>query len=162
MTIGEMETAESPEQTFILRHAAKKDCARIRELVLELAAYEKAAHEVVVTVEELEETGFGATPTWFGAVVEYNGRVEGMALCYVRFSTWKGDVLYLEDLVVSEAMRGKGAGKLLFEWCVEETKRRGYRRMAWQVLDWNKPAIAFYEKYGARLDPEWINATIDV
>lgn len=148
--------------TFKLRNATPEDCSRILELIKELALYEKAPNEVVVTVEELRKDGFGPNPTWFGVVAELDGKVEGIALCYIRYSTWKGNVLYLEDLIVSEPLRGKGAGKLLFEWCIEETRRRGYRRMAWQVLEWNEPSIEFYKRYGAKLDPEWVNGTIDM
>jgi GNAT superfamily N-acetyltransferase len=149
--------------SFTIRAATEADCPRILELVQELAIYEKAPEQVIATVDEIRRDGFGPNPVWFGQVaVDENDTVQGMALCYVRYSTWKGAVLYLEDLIVTEALRGKGAGKKLFEWCIEETKRRGFRRMAWQVLEWNTPSIEFYKRYGAKLDAEWLNATIDV
>ncbi|KAI9016703.1 sortase-like acyltransferase [Hyaloraphidium curvatum] len=148
--------------SFIVRNAKVEDCERMLELVKELATFEKAPEQVVVTLDEFRDSGFGPNPSWFAFVAESKtGAVEGMALCYVRYSTWKGEVLYLEDLVVTEALRGQGAGKLLFEECIAETKRRGYRRMAWQALEWNTPALEFYAKYGSSFDKEWVNCSID-
>jgi ribosomal protein S18 acetylase RimI-like enzyme len=86
----------------------------------------------------------------------------GMALCYVRYSTWKGQCLYLEDLIVSEAWRGRGVGKALMEAVIAEAKSQGFPRINWQVLAWNEPAIKFYERLGARFDAEWLNGVLDV
>ncbi|OIR12854.1 acetyltransferase (GNAT) family protein [mine drainage metagenome] len=146
---------------IIIRKAEKKDCPRLLELIHELAVYEKAPHEVTVDLEHFEESGFGANPVWWAFVSEIDGVVEGFALYYIRYSTWKGQCIYLEDLLVTEKMRGKGLGKLLFEEVIEETKRRNFKRMVWQVLDWNEPAINFYKKYNATLDPEWMNGILD-
>jgi GNAT superfamily N-acetyltransferase len=146
---------------IIIRKAEKKDCPRLLELIHELAVYEKAPHEVTVSLEHFEESGFGSSPVWWAFVAEANGKVEGFALYYIRYSTWKGQCIYLEDLLVTEQMRGKGLGKLLFEKVMEETKSRNFKRMVWQVLDWNEPAINFYKKYNATLDPEWMNGILD-
>jgi GNAT superfamily N-acetyltransferase len=145
----------------IIRRAEKKDCVRLLQLIQELADYEKAPQEVTVTLEHFEESGFGPNPVWWAFVAEINGRVEGFALYYIRYSTWKGQCLYLEDFLVTEQLRGQGAGKLLFDRIIQEAKDKGYKRMVWQVLDWNEPAINFYKKYNATLDPEWINGVLD-
>ena len=146
---------------FIIRRAEKKDCARLLDLIQELADYEKAPEEVTVTLSHFEESGFGEIPIWWAFVAELNGKVEGFALYYIRYSTWKGQCLYLEDFLVTEKLRGQGAGKLLFDRIIQEAKDKGFTRMVWQVLEWNTPAINFYNKYKATLDPEWINGILD-
>ncbi len=145
-----------------IRRAVKEDCKRLMELVYELAIYEKAAQEVTVSLVHFIESGFGDKPIWWAFVAEINGKVEGFALYYVRYSTWKGQAMYLEDLLVTEAMRGKGAGKLLFDQLVVEAAEKKFSRIIWQVLDWNEPAINFYKKYPTRFDPEWINCTLNI
>ena len=130
------------------------------ELVKELAVYEKAPKEVTVTLEHFEESGFGKNPVWWAFVAEVDGSIEGFALYYIRFSTWKGQRMYLEDLYVTEAMRGKGLGKLLFDQLLEEAANRKLNGMMWQVLEWNEPAINFYKKYDTQFDPEWVNCGI--
>ena len=144
-----------------IRKAKKEDCPRILELVHELALYEKAPEEVTVTLEEMEDAGFGKNPVWEAYVAEVEGVIQGIALYYIRYSTWKGRRIYLEDLIVTEEMRGQGIGKLLFDKVVEEMKVKNYNGMVWQVLEWNSPAIAFYKKYNANFDPEWVNVTIN-
>jgi len=144
-----------------IRKAVREDCARILELVRELAAYERAPNEVTVSLEHFEKSGFGSKPIWWAYVAEVNGKVEGFALYYIRFSTWKGQRLYLEDLYVTDEMRGKGIGKLLFDKLIEEVKRRKFNGMMWQVLEWNEPAINFYKKYNAVFDNEWVNCAIN-
>ena len=131
-------------------------------LINELAVYEKAPNEVTVTLSHFEQSGFGENPVWWAFVAEVNDTIVGFALYYIRYSTWKGQCLYLEDFIVTENMRGQGIGKLLFDRVVQETKEKGFSRMVWQVLDWNEPAINFYKKYKANLDPEWINGILDV
>jgi GNAT superfamily N-acetyltransferase len=143
-----------------IRKAVKEDCFRILELVKELAVYEKAPDEVTVKYDHFEENGFGPNPVWWAFVAEVDGRVEGFALFYIRFSTWKGQRMYLEDLLVTEEMRGKGLGKLLFDQLLTEAKQRKLHGIQWQVLEWNEPAINFYKKYEASFDPEWINCGI--
>jgi GNAT superfamily N-acetyltransferase len=145
-----------------IRRAVKEDCPRLLELIHELAVYEKAPQEVTVTLDHFIESGFGANPVWRAFVAEMDGKVEGFALYYIRYSTWKGQRLYLEDLLVTEKMRGKGAGKLLFDALIEEAKDKKLSGMVWQVLEWNEPAINFYKKYyDARLDAGWINCSLN-
>ena len=144
-----------------IRRAEKKDCRRLLALIQELADYEKAPKEVTVTLDHFEQSGFGPNPLWWAFVAEINGKVEGFALYYIRYSTWKGQCIYLEDFLVTEKLRGLGAGKLLFERVIEDAKGKGFHRMVWQVLEWNEPAINFYKKYNASLDPEWVNGNLD-
>jgi GNAT superfamily N-acetyltransferase len=145
-----------------IRRATIEDCPSMLGLINELAVYEKAPNEVTVTLSHFEQSGFGENPVWWAFVAEVNDTIVGFALYYIRYSTWKGQCLYLEDFIVTENMRGQGIGKLLFDRVVQETKEKGFSRMVWQVLDWNEPAINFYKKYKANLDPEWINGILDV
>ncbi|MDL2312758.1 GNAT family N-acetyltransferase [Bacteroidales bacterium OttesenSCG-928-B11] len=146
--------------TTTIRRAERKDCARILELVKDLALYEKAPEQVTVTLEHFEESGFGEAPVWWAFVAEDEDGVCGFALYYIRYSTWKGQRLYLEDIFVDPAKRGKGIGKQLMERLVEESRLRNFRGMVWQVLDWNEPAIRFYERLGASFDGEWLNCEL--
>jgi GNAT superfamily N-acetyltransferase len=143
-----------------LRVAQREDCPRLLELVHELALFEKAPDEVDVSLAEFEDAGFGAKPVWKAFVTVVNGVIVGFALYYVRYSTWKGRRIYLEDLIVTESMRGKGLGKLLFDRIVQEVQELNYSGMVWQVLDWNQPAIDFYKKYGAGIEAGWLNASL--
>jgi GNAT superfamily N-acetyltransferase len=146
---------------ILIRRAKKTDCARLLELIQELATYEKAPDEVTVTLSHFEASGFGDNPVWWAFVAEVQGVVVGMALYYIRYSTWKGQRLYLEDIIVTEEMRGKKIGSLLFDALINEAKEKKYKGMNWQVLDWNEPAINFYKKYNANFDPEWVNCSIN-
>ena len=143
-----------------LRVAQKHDCPRLIELVTELAVFEKLPEEVTVSLQEFEDSGFGTNPVWKAFVAEDNNVIIGFALYYVRFSTWKGRRVYLEDFIVTEEYRGKGIGKLLFEQIIKETKELDYSGMVWQVLDWNEPAIKFYNKYEATIEKGWLNASL--
>ena len=145
-----------------IRRAVKEDCPRLLELIQELAVYEKAQDEVTVTLEHFEASGFGEKPIWWAFVAEENGIVNGFALYYIRYSTWKGQRMYLEDILVTENSRGKGLGKLLMDRLIEEAKEKRFNAIVWQVLEWNEPAINFYKKYNADFDPEWINCSIDL
>lgn len=147
--------------SFHIRPSVPSDVVAMMQLIRELAVFEKAPNEVVATDETLLEHGFQAQPLFVSWVAEQDGEIVGMALCYIRYSTWKGPVLYLEDLIVTESYRGKGIGKALFEICIEHARAKQYRKMVWQVLDWNTPAIEFYKGYGALMDPGWLNASID-
>lgn len=143
-----------------IRKGTKQDLPQALQLIHELAEYEMAAHEVEVTLEQLEQDGFGENPVYeFFVAVEEN-EIKGIALFYYRYSTWKGKAIYLEDLVVKESERGKGYGQLLLDAIIHEAKRTNSKQVRWQVLDWNEPAIKFYEKLGASLDEEWINCTL--
>src|ERR1035437_352971 len=145
---------------MILRIAKKEDCQRLLELVNELALYEKMPEDVTVTLEEFEDAGFGEKPIWKAFVVEDDGIILGFALYYIRYSTWKGCRMYLEDLIVTEAARGKGIGKLLFDRLIAEAKELGFNGMTWQVLDWNEPALNFYRKYEANIEAGWLNGSL--
>jgi GNAT superfamily N-acetyltransferase len=142
-----------------IRYAVQDDCERLLELIHELALYEKAPQEVTVKPAEFVDAGFGANPVWKAFVAEREGKILGFALYYVRYSTWKGCRLYLEDFIVTEEERGKGIGKILFERVIQEAKEKGFNGMSWQVLDWNTPAINFYNKYQANLEAGWLNAS---
>jgi len=143
-----------------IRKAVRKDCVRMMELIQELATYEKAPDEVTVSLSHFEESGFGANPVWWAFVAEANGVVIGMALYYIRYSTWKGQRMYLEDILVTEDMRGQKIGSQLMDALIEEANEKGFNGINWQVLDWNEPAINFYKKYNANFDPEWVNCSI--
>lgn len=151
-----------------IRRAERKDCKRIRELVYELAVYEKAPHEVTISQEDFEEAGFGERPVWWAFVatapVPSKGREEeihGFALYYIRFSTWKGQRLYLEDILVTEKLRGNKIGEMLFNRIIEEAKEKKLNGIVWQVLNWNEPAINFYKKFNTKFDNEWMTGSID-
>ena len=156
-------------QDLIIRTAVREDCPRLLELVKELAIYEKAPDEVTVSLQHFEDSGFGEKPVWWAFVATVTNPSEGperiiagFALYYIRYSTWKGQTMYLEDILVTESMRGQGIGQQLFNRLMEEAREKGFKRVTWQVLDWNEPAINFYRRQGAKLDPEWLNATIDL
>jgi len=143
-----------------LRVAEAKDCPQILALINELAVYERAPEQVTVDLEHFIDSGFGKNPVWKAYVAEADNKVIGFALFYTRYSTWKGCRLYLEDFIVTEEYRGKGVGKILFEKVIEESKNGNYHGMVWQVLDWNEPAINFYNKYNATLESGWLNAAL--
>jgi GNAT superfamily N-acetyltransferase len=143
-----------------LRVAVKNDCPRLLDLVHELALFERAPEEVTVTLAEFEEAGFGNKPVWKAFVAEADGLIVGFALYYIRYSTWKGCRMYLEDLIITESWRGKGIGKLLFNQLIIEARELGFNGMTWQVLDWNEPAINFYKKYEAAIEAGWLNASL--
>jgi GNAT superfamily N-acetyltransferase len=144
-----------------IRKAEKKDCNAMMELINELAVYEKAPEEVTVDFNHFVESGFGEKPVWWAFVAEVENQVVGFALYYIRYSTWKGQRMYLEDILVNEPFRGKGIGKLLFDKLIEEAKEKKLPAMVWQVLEWNEPAINFYKKYeGVNFDGEWVNCSL--
>lgn len=145
-----------------IRRAIKEDCKRMIELIKELAVYEKEPDAVTVSFAHFVEQGFGPKPIWWAFVAEVDGKVQGFALWYIRYSTWKGTRLYLEDLLVTEKMRGHGIGKLLFDRLMVECKEKKYSGMMWQVLHWNTAAINFYKKYPeVNIDDGWLNGSIN-
>ncbi len=146
---------------LLVRVAEKADCPRLLELIAELALFEKAPEEVTVTLPEMEAAGFGNNPVWKAFIAETDGFIVGFALYYVRYSTWKGCRMYLEDLIITETYRGKGIGTLLIKTLIKEAQQKGFSGMLWQVLDWNEPAIGFYEKLNASFDGSWINVSLE-
>ena len=135
--------------SITIRPAVKEDCARIMELVHELAAFEKAPQEVTVSFDHFVESGFGQSPVWWAFVAEtlpgQGGAKEmvAFALYYIRYSTWKGQRMYLEDIIVTKAWRGRGIGGLLMDHVLEEAKVKQFTGVMWQVLDWHAPALTF-------------------
>ena len=151
---------------FTIRRAVITDCAQMMDLIRELAVFEKAPDAVTVTQEHFTESGFGKNPVWqaFVAGTPVAGRKEeklvGLSLYYIRYSTWKGQRLYLEDLIVTQEARGKGVGKKLFDRTLQEAKDLRLNGMTWQVLEWNEPAILFYQRYGADIESGWLNCNL--
>ncbi len=145
---------------LLIREAVKSDCPRLLELIAELALFEKAPEEVTVTLGEFEAAGFGKNAVWKAFLAEVDGFVVGFALYYVRYSTWKGCRMYLEDLIITEAYRSQGIGTLLIKTLIKEALQKGFSGMLWQVLDWNEPAIGFYKKLNASFDAGWINVSL--
>ena len=149
-----------------IRRAVAADCPDMMELIRELAIFEKAPDAVTVSLTHFIESGFGNNPVWqaFVATLSDADGVEeklvGISLYYIRYSTWKGQRLYLEDLIVTEKARGKGIGKMLFERTLREAKELKLKGMTWQVLDWNEPAILFYQKYGTNIESGWLNCNL--
>lgn len=148
--------------TMNIRRGREADLPQVLALIQELAEYEKAPHEVTNTLADMQRDGFGQEPIFEFFVAEQpaGGPIIGLALYYTAYSTWKGRMLFLEDLVVTEAARGTGLGRKLFDAVVAEARRTGANRLKWQVLEWNEPAIGFYRKIGANLDPEWHNGNL--
>ena len=140
---------------MIIRKGEKKDIPSILALIKELAVFEKEPDAVVITEKDLEEDGFKENPLFKTFVAEVEGEVIGIALYYYRYSTWKGKTIHLEDLIVKESKRGTGAGSALYKKIIEQGKLDGVRRIEWNVLDWNTPAIKFYQKSGAKVLDDW-------
>jgi ribosomal protein S18 acetylase RimI-like enzyme len=130
-------------------------------LVKELAVFEKEPDAVTVTEPEMVDAGFGPNALWWGWVAEADKEVVGIAICYERYSTWRGRVGYLEDIVVTNKARGQGIGENLLKACAAEALKRGFHHLTWQVLDWNEGAIRFYKRIGADLDPTWVNGRME-
>ena len=143
-----------------LRRGLEADLPRVLALIQELAEYERAPEAVTNTLEMMRRDGFGPEPIFGFFVLESGAELVGLALFYTAYSTWKGRMLYLEDLVVTEAARRGGFGRQLFEAVVAEARRTGAQRLKWQVLNWNEPAIAFYKKLGATIESEWLNGNL--
>ena len=144
-----------------IRKGEKKDMIAVLDLIQELATFEKEPDAVVVTVADLERDGFGETPLFCTFVAEVDNEIVGTALYYYRYSTWKGKTIHLEDLIVKEKMRGSGLGFALYSKIIEQGKYDKVRRIEWNVLDWNTPAIDFYVKSGAKVLDTWRVAQMD-
>ena len=145
---------------IVIKKGIKSDLPEVLNLVKELAVYEKAPLEVTVTLEEMERDGFGADPVFGFFVAEAGGVIVGMALYYTKYSTWKGRCIFLEDIIVTEKYRKSGIGRKLFDAVVKVSKESNAKRMEWQVLEWNTPAIEFYKKVNSNFDKEWINCKL--
>ena len=143
--------------SFIIRKGEERDLPSVLSLIKELAAYEHAADEVENSVEMMKADGFGEQPAFGFFVAEKENQIIGTAIYYTKYSTWKGKKLYLEDLIVTESERGNKVGKALFERCLQLAKEGKFDGMMWQVLDWNEPAINFYNKYPTEYSKEWID-----
>lgn len=146
---------------FIVREALTTDMPQVLELVKELASFEKEEDAVEITVDDLVAAGFGAEKLFQCFVGEADAKIVGMALVYPRYSTWKGPVIHLEDLIVTERMRGSGLGSALLTEVVNYGNRLGVKRISWEVLDWNEPAIRFYESKGAKVMRDWDVVQLD-
>lgn len=143
-----------------IRTGTKEDLPQVLDLIKELAEFERAPQEVDNTVERMEQDGFGPEKVFDFLVAEDNGKIVGLALYYWSYSTWKGKCMFLEDLIVTETHRRGGIGRLLFDALIMIAKQKDVRRLSWQVLEWNEPAIEFYKSVGAQFDPEWINGRL--
>ncbi|MGB6152995.1 MAG: GNAT family N-acetyltransferase [Pricia sp.] len=146
---------------FEIRHAVAEDMPQVLQLVHELAVFEKEADAVEISVDDLKKDGFGAEKHFHCFVGESDGEIVGMALIYPRYSTWKGQVIHLEDLIVTERMRGSGLGSALLAEVVKYGSELGVKRISWEVIDWNEPAIAFYESKGAKVMRDWDVVQLD-
>lgn len=147
-------------KNLIIRKATEYDVEDIYRLIVELAVFEKEPDSVKISVDELREDGFGESPSYSCIIAEFKEQVIGFALYYYRYSTWNGKSIYLEDFVVESRSRNLGAGKLLFDHLLEIAKAEKVRQLYWQVLDWNKDAIRFYDRYNAEYEDHWLNARI--
>jgi len=145
----------------IIRTGRKEDLPQVLQLVKELALFERAPEQVTNTVAMMEQDGFGPNPVYGMFVAEKGNRIVGISIYYYRYSTWKGKRLYLEDIIVTETERGSGIGKKLSERTMKKTLEDNCTGMAWQVLDWNTPAIDFYKRFNASLDSAWINCSLE-
>ena len=146
---------------YTIRTARTEDMGQVLQLIQELAAFEKEEHAVEVTEKDLIADGFGAKKLFECFVAEDDGAIEGMALVYPRYSTWKGPVIHLEDLIVTEKVRGSGLGSALLTEVVKYGSNLGVKRISWEVIDWNEPAISFYEKKGAQVMRDWDVVQLD-
>lgn len=146
----------------MIRKANPSDIPSMMKLIVELAIYERAPNEVTNTEQSMLPDGFGDNPLYHAFVAEIDSKIVGFAITYYRYSTWKGKCLYLEDLIVTEEFRKNGIGQKLFDYCIDFGKENNCKKMIWQVLDWNQPAINFYKKNNAQLDNGWINGALDL
>ncbi|HEX8330188.1 MAG TPA: GNAT family N-acetyltransferase [Hymenobacter sp.] len=150
------------ENNIVLRRGVEADLPQVLALIQELAEYERAPEAVTNTLAAMQRDGFGPAPIFSFFVLENTAsEIVGLALFYTAYSTWKGRMLYLEDLVVTESARRGGLGKLLFDAVVAEARATGAIRLKWQVLEWNESAISFYKKLGATIEDEWFNGNLD-
>ena len=146
---------------YLVRLSVPNDMPQVLNLIKELATFEKEPDAVIITAEDLVKGGFGKDPQFTCFVAELEGEIVGMALIYYRFSTWKGRVLHLEDLIVKDNLRGSGIGKALYTRVIEYAAEKKVKRIEWAVLNWNVGAIKFYERSGANVMKDWYIAQMD-
>ena len=146
---------------FTIRESKINDMPQVHHLIQELAVFEKEPNAVEITIKDLEKDGFGKSPAFHCFVAEVDKKIEGIALVYNRYSTWKGKIIHLEDLIVSKNMRGKGLGTALLDAVIKYGHQLGAKRINWEVIDWNEPAITFYEKKGAHVMRDWDVVQLD-
>ena len=144
-----------------IRKGVKKDLPQVLALIKELADYEKSLDQVDVTLEQLEKDGFDGHPHYYLLVAEEKGEIIGVCFYFIRYSTWKGKVLFLEDFVVKEEYRRMGIGGMLFEETIRIANKENMDGLHWQVLDWNTPALNFHKKYNASISSTWLNGRLD-
>lgn len=147
--------------SFSIRKGRPEDMSSVLSLIQELADFEKEPNAVELTVENLQRDGFGEYPLFNTFVAEVNEEIVAMALFYPRYSTWKGPTIHLEDLIVKESFRGNNIGSALFREVIQFGADQGVKRVEWVVLDWNEPAIDFYEKRGAKVLRDWDTAQLE-
>ena len=143
-----------------IRKGVKEDLPDVLRLIKELAEYENAIDCVTITLRDLENDGFGDHPWYWFLIAENNNKIIGLSFYFIRYSTWSGKFLFLEDFIISKDYRQKGIGSLLFEETIQVCKTENLNGMTWQVLDWNTPAIQFYKKYNANISSEWLNGKL--
>ncbi len=149
-------------KNMTIRKAKESDCKSIFDLSLELARHHEMEHYCTIKYEDFRANGFGENPAWWAYIVEYKGEIVGFALYYVRFATWRGRTLYLEDFFIRAEMRGKGLGKLLFDALIDEAKSQKMVAINWQVMKWNEGAIKFYKNYETHFDEERVYCSLNV
>jgi GNAT superfamily N-acetyltransferase len=149
-------------ENIIIRKAIKEDCEALFELSKELARHHDMEHYVTIKFDDFRDFGFGENPAWWAYIAEYEGKMVGFALYYVRFATWRGRTLYLEDFFIQDEMRGKSVGKMLFNALIDEAKSQNMVAINWQVMKWNEPAILFYKKYETHFDEERVYCSLTI
>jgi ribosomal protein S18 acetylase RimI-like enzyme len=145
----------------IIRKGTIADLSSVLELIKELAEYEKAPNEVTNTVADMEREMSASNPVFDLLVAEKNNDIVGIAVYFMKYSTWKGRGVYLDDIVVKSKYRGQGLGKMLFDKVLDEARKLNAKQVHWQVLDWNEPAINFYKKYHSSFDNGWVDCKLN-
>ena len=145
---------------IIIRKGVKTDLSAVLSLIKELADFENARDQVTITLEDLEKDGFGENPWYWFLIAEKDDKIVGLSFYWIRYSTWKGKFLFLEDFVIKGEYRRQGVGSKLFEETINICKKQGLNGIIWQVLDWNNSAIEFYKKYNAEISKEWLNGKL--
>ena len=143
-----------------IRKGVKTDLPSVLKLIKELADYENAKDQVTITLDNLEQDGFGHHPWYWFLVAEKEDEVVGLSFYWIRYSTWKGKFLFLEDFIIKDEYRRQGVGSKLFEETIKICQKLKLNGMIWQVLDWNTPAIDFYKKYNADISSGWLNGKL--